>query len=159
MVCAKSVCVLCTLEQIPVASHRFRVHDETTIWSATRDDGDPVGKLAIRFLSCPGWSMEQPFCHLHSEIRQKVHSTVLSCQQILRFRPLSRRPWCRASKTIACTTNNYEMFFNLLLARINTFFNRCFVFENSFRNEIVMAILSRVSQRALWLRLISSTSH
>ena len=29
-------------------------------------------------------------------------------------------------------------------------------FENSFRNETVMAILSRVSQRALWLRRISS---
>ena len=100
MVCAKSVCVLCTLELIPVASHRFRVHDETTIRSATRDDDDPVSKLAIRFLSDPGWSVEQPFCHLHSEIQQKVHSAVLSGQQILRFRPLSRCPWCRASKTI-----------------------------------------------------------
>ena len=202
MVCAKSVCVcvLCTLELIRVASHRFRVHDETTIRSATRDDDDPVGKLAIRFLSCPGWSVEQPFCHLQCEIQQKVHSAVLSGQQILRFRPRAsltgssshREPgiggwqlelvqaytihthfWhtpshfalrenvfsCLCPKKgfivwlkmgmfarnfqqstvswvffrrvgteggnwyFVCTANNYEMFFNLLLARINTFFN------------------------------------
>ena len=72
MVCAKSVCVLCTLELIPVASHRFRVHDETTIRSATRDDDDPVSKLAIGSLSCPGWSVEQPFGHLHFEIHYPV---------------------------------------------------------------------------------------
>ena len=96
-------CVLCTLDWSPVANHRydwFRVHDdlETTIWS----QDDPVGKLAIRFLSCPGWSMEQPSCHLHSnsEVQQKVYSAVLSGQQKLRFHPLSHCPWCRASKTI-----------------------------------------------------------
>ena len=44
-VCQKCVCVLCTLELIPVASHRFEVHDETTIRSATRNDDDPVGSL------------------------------------------------------------------------------------------------------------------
>ena len=174
--------------------------------------------------------MEQPFCHLHSEIQQKVHSAVLSGQQILRFRPLSRCPWCRASKTIeksvfsgqqvveehlviigctnnvpapvhnthtlwhtpshfalrenvfsclcpkksllfdwrracspenfqqstvswvyfrrvgkeggswyiVCTANNYEMFFNLLLARKNTFFNSFALISlnyNPYRNH------------------------
>ena len=65
MVCAKSVYVLFTLELIPVASHRFQVHEETTIRSATRDDDDPVGKLASqtgpsshREPGIGGWQLE-----------------------------------------------------------------------------------------------------
>ena len=95
-------CVLCTLELSPVANHRYdrlRVHDNLKTTIRSQDD-DPVGKLAIRFLSFPGWSVEQPFCHLHSEIQQKVYLAVLSGQQVLWFRLLSRCPWCRASKTI-----------------------------------------------------------